>query len=546
MARSPAALIPDPVAAQHGLTRAWAAQVQVDPARGRLQRIVLEGGTLFAQSDQGTLEAFDAQSGKRLWAAQIGRRGYPTFPPAVNSSLVGVVSGSSVYVLNRFSGRILWSRQLDGAPSAGPALSERRIYTPLANGVIASYALQPEVDWLAELGGQPGAEALRGGQRTALEAAQHESFRLSQDNTPPLLCRGPGRPTVAPLVTRQNPEEEFIAWTTDQGYLCVGRVDRTRTGAFALLYRLQTDAPLANQPCYLPPNPDLVGDSGVIFAASQDGFVYAVRERDGQQLWRFSTGGPVVESPVVLGRFVIVTNQLGGMYCLDAKNMGNQVWWAPEVTRFVAASKQRVYAEDAVGRLRVLNGKNGALLDVLPTEQLPIKLANTQTDRLVLASSTGLVQCLHEIGLSEPLMRSAPRTEEPAGLLPEATKVVRAEKPATEPAAAETPAKSRPSGLSRATTPKTSGTPTTSSRTSGSTRSGSSRSRGSRATGQFVPSMPMGPEMMPPDQQGGRRGNRRNPRNMGPGMPPNFPGMMPQAPGGRAPRRGGNRRAEES
>ena len=464
-----AALIPEPVAAQHGLTRAWASQVQVDSARGQLRNIVLDHGTIFAQTDQGLLEAIDAGTGKRIWAAQVGDRGYHTFAPAANRNLVAVINGSSVYVLNRYNGRQLWKAQLGGSPSAGPALSFRRVYVPLADGMIVSYELKPE---------EPAKDSEKALQETGLtpeqtaaqEAAQRDAFRLKQDKAPPLSCRGSGRPLVAPLVTRQNADEEYVAWTTDRGYLCVARVDRTREGSFALLYRLHTDAPISSQPTYLPPDPSIAGDSGVIIAASEDGFVHAVRERDGNHLWRFSTGSPVIENPVLLGHFILVANQLGGLYCLDAANMGSQVWWSPGVTQVVAASKQRVYAADKIGRIQVLDGKTGAVVDSISTELLPIKLTNGETDRMFLGSKTGLVQCLHEIGLSEPLVRRLPATEQLASS---------ADTSKTKEASSD----EEPSSLSRPPTtgslPRTSGTKGTGTKPAGKTGGRGSRRSGS-------------------------------------------------------------------
>jgi hypothetical protein len=511
---SAAILIPEPVAAQHGLTRAWAAQVQLDSARGQLRNLVLDTGTLFAQTDQGILEAIDAETGKRLWTAQVGDRGNPTFAPAVNSTLVALINGSTVYLLNRDNGMLLWKAQLSGAPSAGPALSLRRVYVPMNDGMIFSYALQPMEDSSKELGKLAEERSLTPEQVAARKAADRESLRLKQDKTPPLGCRGPGRPLVAPLVTRQNVDEECVAWTTERGYLCVGRVDRTRGNQFALLYRLHTDAPISNQPCYMPPNPGIVGDSGVIFAASEDGYVRAVRERDGNEVWRFSTGSPIVEDPVALGRFVLVTNQLGGMYCLDATNMGNQVWWSPEVTRVVAASKQRVYAADKVGRIRVLDGRNGAVLDTIAAEYLPVKLANSETDRMFLASKTGLVQCLHEIELSQPLVRRLPPKEEDTAASRDTTKVASAEEPASD----QTPEAKKPSS-STPSTPRVSG-PKTGGKSTGKT--GSTRKTGRNAANPYP-----GPGT-PAETKTGRRGSRG--QKAGAGLPP---GGFP-APGGAA------------
>jgi hypothetical protein len=39
----------------------------------------------------------------------------------------------------------------------------------------------------------------------------------------------------------------------------------------------------------------------------------------------------------------------------------------------------------------------------MDTSKLSFKFTNVQTDRLYLATPEGLVQCLHEIGLKEPL-----------------------------------------------------------------------------------------------------------------------------------------------
>ena len=90
------------------------------------------------------------------------------------------------------------------------------------------------------------------------------------------------------------------------------------------------------------------------------------------------------------------------MFCLNAKT-GKQIWWAPEVLHFVAAGKQRVYAADKLGRLRILDARNGATLDSLPTSAMPIKISNSQTDRIYLATEGGLVQCLREVAQTNPV-----------------------------------------------------------------------------------------------------------------------------------------------
>ena len=113
---------------------------------------------------------------------------------------------------------------------------------------------------------------------------------------------------------------------------------------------------------------------------------------------------------------VYTTTELGGMFCLNAKS-GKQIWWAPDVLHFVAAGKQRVYADDKLGRLRILDARTGATLDSLPTTAIPIKISNGQTDRIYLATEGGTIQCLREVEQVTPVVfnesRKPPPDDEP-------------------------------------------------------------------------------------------------------------------------------------
>ena len=171
----------------------------------------------------------------------------------------------------------------------------------------------------------------------------------------------------------------------------------------SVAYRMELAKGVVMRPAYSPPDARIGGDSGVLFAASNDGFVHAIYERSGDSMWRFSAGGPIVAAPTLVDTSLYVSLQLGGLYCIDAKD-GTQRWFAPGIVQFVAASKERVYAVDKFGRLQILNAKTGARLDNLPIPRLPIRVANNQTDRIYLASETGLVQCLREVEAVKPLV----------------------------------------------------------------------------------------------------------------------------------------------
>ena len=95
------------------------------------------------------------------------------------------------------------------------------------------------------------------------------------------------------------------------------------------------------------------------------------------------------------------------MHCLAAET-GNERWFSADVAKFLSASSTRLYTADETGRLLILDRRSGAQLGNMATELLPIKVQNTQTDRIYLATDTGLLQCLREIDQVKPLVHELP------------------------------------------------------------------------------------------------------------------------------------------
>jgi len=392
-------LISEPAASRHGLTRPWFSQVTVDQGRARVQDVIYHGGVLYVQTTQATVHALDAESGQTLWTRQVGRPGHPSMPMGVGRDLLGVVNGSRLYVVNRYNGELLHESQINGAPGAGPAISEKRAYVPLANGLIMAYRLEPMTDPLKELGKAP--KDLTDEQKALAEKERRENIRLRQDYIPPLACQGQGRTAVPVLVTYEDEHEELVAWPSDRGFLFAARISRRDEDRLAVKFRLTTGTAIRVRPAYLPA--DASGrESGIIVAATEDGFVYALDERNGDTVWRFASGEPIVESPVVVGDRAYAAVQIGGMYCLDAVN-GSQLWFVPGVKQLLAVSSQRVYASDGLDRLLILNARTGARMDSMPIPGVPIRLTNSENDRIFLATDTGLVQCLREVEQAQPL-----------------------------------------------------------------------------------------------------------------------------------------------
>ncbi len=428
-------LISQPTAARHGLVRPWYTQVQLDRNRARVESVVLHGGILYVQTDRAIVHAIDAEDGRTLWSRRIGRPDHPSLTPGVGKDLLAMLNGSRLYICNRYNGDLLYEVQVDGAPGAGPALSEKRVYVPMVSGLIMAYRVEPLTDPLKELG-HSTQKKLSPEEIEQEEADRRENLRLDQQYAAPLVCQSLGKALVQPLVTRETKTEEYCAWPTDRGFLNIARIDRTAEDQLTIKYRLETGASIVAQPTYRPSTSGVPGDSGVIYVASRDGFVHAARERDGNSVWRFSTGEPIVQPAVVVDDRVYVATQLGGMYCLSAID-GSEIWWSAGIVQFVAASAERVYAADKMGRLAILSAKSGARLDTLPLSDVSIRLINDATDRLYLITDTGLVQCLHEVAQTEPLRHNQQQDQLKEGEIP---KVQMGNQEPGQPAGEEKPA----------------------------------------------------------------------------------------------------------
>lgn len=395
------AIISEPMAQRYGLTRPWFTQIELDRGRSQVGAIVLYEGVLYAQTDRGVLHAIDAETGATLWARSIGRPEHPSLEPGVGGDFVALVNGSRLYVCNRHNGKLLYETEIDGAPGAGPCLSSERAYVPMVGGMVIAYGLQPQKsDLTGELGRAD---------EVADEVAERErrdNVRVNSIHAIPLFCRAAGNALVKPVIVTQTKGTEIVAWPTDCGGLNFAEVDRWTGEEFRLTHCLNAGAEFVSQPTVLPPNPNVPNARATVYAASADGFVYAMEPQNGTPIWQFSTGESIIEPAVAVGNAVYVATQAGGLYCLDAFS-GVEQWWAPKIRRFLATSKRRVYCVDGLNRLVILNAKTGALLDRFSINGLPIRLINTQTDRLYLATRSGLLQCLHEINHKEPLRHLA-------------------------------------------------------------------------------------------------------------------------------------------
>lgn len=336
-----------------GLTRAWFAQVRLDPARNHVEGAVLAGDRLTVLTSAGVVQELNALTGQTMWIAPIGNPDHPSLGPAASDEFIAVLNGSNLYVLDRADGRPVIIRPVGGAPGAAPALAKDHVFVPLVTGRIEGYPLREQ----------------------KLTPWNYQSF---------------GRAMVAPLAT----PESFV-WATNSGHLYVGNSQQ-----LGVRFRLETGSEIFAPPAYEKP---------YIYVATAEGGVFALHELLGMRRWKYATGYPVTRAPAAVGGRVFVTSEEPTLHCIDVKT-GSGLWEAPKITQFAAASRNRVYGIDELGALVAMDAATGTVIGRMANGGATNALVNDQTDRIYLVSDEGMVQCLHEFEAKEPL-RHKPATQ---------------------------------------------------------------------------------------------------------------------------------------
>lgn len=390
----PGGVIPRVPLRRHGIERAWVAQADVSVGRSRIADLTLNHGTLFVQSDVGLLQAMDAETGRTLWRTQVGNRSYPSVAPGIGEEFIGVANGSTLYLLDRSNGRIRWEWALAGSPTAGVSIDSDTVYVPTIRNRVESYALR---------------EQLEDGTRTFAKPGRGQAFRGVS-----------GVPQTACLLT-----PNAIAVGTNTGSLY-----GFSPNSVGPRYTVDTYGEIVAAPAYY---------KGNVIVASRDQYLYAIHETDGDMSWRLSLGEPLNHGPVVVKDKIFVVADLSGMYQISGDS-GDELWFAPGIKQFVAAGANRIYARDGMNRLQVLDAATGKRVDSLPTEAYAVMYSNTENDRIYLASEAGLLHCLREAALVEPLIYRKADVEKPAATVQTPLDAAAAAAPVQAPAAAVEPA----------------------------------------------------------------------------------------------------------
>lgn len=312
--------------------------------------------TLYVQTNLGVLHAIDAHTGRTQWSTRVGKPFFPTIAPAANDQQVVACSGSELIWLDRGSGEIFYRRMAAKVPFGDLGISRNFAFLPTLDGTVEAYR---HVDQYA---------------RTP--------WRLTS------MGRSDGV-----LVT-----EERVAWITDRGVVYVGHSDRT-----GILFDVRLEGRGIGSPVLIRP--------GVLVLATANGFVYGLDEREGTMQWRFTTGGEISQTPLAVDGQVFVATLDDGVYALDGPS-GLLQWHSRQMDIPAAVSENRLYGQSQQGELVCLDRSTGRSVASVFAPAIDLAVPNVQTDRLLVGSKQGLIQCLHAPHNSLPRVY-LPRQAEP-------------------------------------------------------------------------------------------------------------------------------------
>lgn len=343
------------VLSRFGLELAWWSQGTLNPKRDKVRFLVLDEENVYLQSTGGTVTAFDADSGKRLWAVQLGNRDEPIFPGVSNDKHFLAVNGMSLYCIDRFAGNVLWEVKLPGMPSVGPSCDDQHIYIGSLDGSIYSFELR-KIDELYRKNLLP---------QWSYQTVRWR-YRTSKEITTPAYSNG----LLVNFASR------------DGSLYAIEAAERK------LKWQFETSAPITAP---------LAATETSLILASEDYYVYCLDRRNGLVTWEFASGYPIRKAPIVIEEDLYIMPERGGIFNLTARS-GFEKWERPGVTDFLGATKSRLFTADATGNVVLLQRSTGRPLGTLPLRPFSVRLENDRTDRLFMATPSGLVMCLREQG----------------------------------------------------------------------------------------------------------------------------------------------------
>lgn len=348
---------------RYGLEILWASQAVMHQNRDHVMNVEIDEESVYVQSQNGFVSAFDSQTGHRRWTQLVGRINTPQLPLTSNSDTVLVTSGIKLFALDKWEGTKLWQIALEEQAGARPTADEERIYVPTQHGSMYAYDLSK----IYEL---------------------YHAGRLPKWSKQTQLWR---HKTSLPIDLPAIRYDNQLTFGSNTGIVYSVRPKDDR-----LVFQMTTTSPVTAP---------MVQHEEFLYMCNENQHVYCLNKTLGTTVWDFIVSSKVTQKPRIINNRCYVTPVAGTLYCIDAST-GVGYWESEESVKFVALTDSYVVAEDRLGNLLLLSPNetesNASLTARLPLKDFKFKVSNDLTDRIYMVTDYGQVLCLREKSNSFP------------------------------------------------------------------------------------------------------------------------------------------------
>lgn len=316
---------------------------------------------LVLVTNDGLVQALDAESGQLLWSTSCGNSGAPAHPAAASPLGVVVIHGVSLYLLAWDSGKIIKQQNLRFATANAVAVCNDVAFVSDFTGRVELYGLDiPRKPWGYVLNG-----------------------------------RAVGNPVSLA-------DQSLCAVATATGYVYVF-IGGEEPGVWI---RYDASSPITG--C-------LAAGNGAFYAGDIRGVLAKINvsERLGSIQWEYRSGRTITAAPLVVGGQVIAATESGDAFSIEDAT-GNATWTqsALGLQAPIATAANRVFFTSSAGSIYALHAETGEVIAKSSELELANPIINSVDDRLYVVTSTGQLQCLQPIGGELPVMITAQQPSE--------------------------------------------------------------------------------------------------------------------------------------
>ena len=362
------------------LVKLWEAHAVMNVSRDHVAHIVNDEDVIFVQSSAGVVTAINAESGREMWTALVGRSDEVAMPATSNASIVMIVAGPTLYALDKFTGTELFSYRLPSQPSAGPVITDSSFFIPLSDHTFCACSL-----------------------KTLLYLERYNKL-------PPAIAQAIAWRFATGEVIKRIPVAgaSRVGFVTEVGNIHVMDIGGVQAGRskFQFLMKSPSTSPLT-----------LVSrEEEYLLTAAANNRLYCIgMNTSGRMLWTFPLGQRVSEPITVVGQDVYIVGDEGQLLGLGLKSglptqtVDEKPFELNDVTKLVSISDKALYIYDSAERLVTVNRKTGQAVAKNHYPDLRVPVRNSVTDRVYLSSSSGHIVCFKEEGIEFPIYHQNPQ-----------------------------------------------------------------------------------------------------------------------------------------